>query len=572
MDWRLFIEEVGLGRTVSPLLTFGVLLLTGALGGVVARWVRLPTITGNIFAGVLIGPYCFGLVKGEETIQSLQWFSNFAMNLITVYIGGHLSWRRIHNALKRIAFIGVGEAVGASLAVGLASWLITGNSAESLLLAALAMASAPATILHIVKETRAKGTFVKTLLSSVAVDNILAIIFFSVILTFVHDFYLVDASGSTLQFAIWHIVWRIAGSVLLGLLLGGITAALIKRPQFHNFSTVFLAVLFSEGISSFCGISTLLTSLTIGVYLGNSSSAVEEELRALEPIEWLMFICFFTLAGVTLHLDELQHIGWLGVAFVVMRVAGKSLGALAGGVLAGSSRRIWQNIPLGLMPQAGLAIALLVILQSDERIPFSVRSQISTMVLAAVVVNEIFGPIATRLAIQRARETDKDRPRLMEFLQEEFIMTGLKAYDKFDAIRQLTDFMVRTHRVEYIHPEEIYHSILKREKEDNTAIGLGCAIPHGAISNGPAIEGVMGISAEGVDWGAPDGHKVHLIVLIATPTDHRQAHLKVLASVAAMARDEVIRSRLTTARDANEAWEIIESEETPNYNYFLEGE
>lgn len=579
MTFGNLIEWLEIGERVSPLLIFGLLLVAGALGGQLAKLCRLPTITGNIFGGVIIGPYCLGIVREKETIEAFQSFSSFAMSLIIVYVGAHLSYRRIHNALKRISMIGVGEALGAGLLVGTVSYLILSATTslpqqhcitQALLMSVLAMDSAPATIIHIVRENKAKGTFVKTLLSVVAVDNIMAIFCFAIMVTFVHQYYPATPDGAQSSIPMLKIAYEMLGAIVLGCFIGWVTSWVIRKPHFHNFTAVFLAVLFSEGISSYCGVSPLLTSLTIGVYFGNSSHEVEEQLRALEPIEWLIFVCFFTLAGVTLHLSDLPKIGVLGAAFIAMRVTGKAVGAMLGGLASGTSRRIWLNIPLALTPQAGLAIALVLILQSDEQIPAVLRTEISTLVLAAVVVNEIFGPVLARLAIKRAKEAGKDRPRLIEFLDEEFIMTDLKAKDKTEAIRELTDFMVRTHRIEHINPDKLYRSVLKREEQEPTAIGLGCAIPHGEIPEGPAIQGVMGICHDGIDWGAPDGQPAQIIVMIITPREHRAAHLKVLAAVGAMARNEVIRTKLVTANNANEAWEILEGEETPNYNYFLE--
>ena len=92
----------------------------------------------------------------------------------------------------------------------------------------------------------------------------------------------------------------------------------------------------------------------------------------------------------------------------------------------------------------------------------------------------------------------------------------------------------------------------------------------GIVKQGPAIQGVLGICSEGIDWDAPDGVPVRLVLLIATPHNHRNRHLQVLAALSKMVSNEVLRTRLLIAANANQAWEIIESEETPNYNYFLE--
>ena len=224
------------------------------------------------------------------------------------------------------------------------------------------------------------------------------------------------------------------------------------------------------------------------------------------------------------------------------------------------------------MPQAGVALGLAVIFEGDARIPAEVSSFVGTMVLAAVTINEIIGPFFTRMALSRAKEAGLDRPRLVEFLDEEFIMTGLQAEDKWEALRKLTDFYARTHKVSGSARKVIYESVVNREQEHSTAIGRGAALPHGHVEEGSAIRGVLGICPDGVDFDAPDGEPVRLIVLIVTPREHEQRHLEVLASLNTMLADPVARTRLVAAPNANEAWEVLESEETRDYNYFLEME
>jgi len=81
---------------------------------------------------------------------------------------------------------------------------------------------------------------------------------------------------------------------------------------------------------------------------------------------------------------------------------------------------------------------------------------------------------------------------------------------------------------------------------------------------------VMGICREGVDFEAPDEAPVKLILLIVTPKDKRDMHLKVLASLSRMMSDPKIRNRLIAALSPEDAMEVIESEEVRDYNYFLE--
>ena len=101
-------------------------------------------------------------------------------------------------------------------------------------------------------------------------------------------------------------------------------------------------------------------------------------------------------------------------------------------------------------------------------------------------------------------------------------------------------------------------------------MGRGAALPHGYVEKGSAIRGVLGICPEGVEFDAPDGEPVKLFVLIVTPLEHEQRHLEVLASLNTMLADPVARSRLIAATNANEAWEVLQSEEMRDYNYFLD--
>ena len=81
---------------------------------------------------------------------------------------------------------------------------------------------------------------------------------------------------------------------------------------------------------------------------------------------------------------------------------------------------------------------------------------------------------------------------------------------------------------------------------------------------------MLGICSEGVLFDAPDGEPVYIIMLVVTPKGYEREHLEVMASLAQMISDDAIRTRLLAAISPNDAWEIIESKDTRNYNYFLE--
>jgi len=442
----------------------------------------------------------------------------------------------------------------------------------ALVLSCLAASTAPATSVAVIRENHAKGPTVKTLLAAVSVDSSLCILLFAFAHSLLASYFEHGEMAIGLSEGLQHAGRQLIGSMALGIGLGVVTTPLFEHHRFHNFSTVLVAILFAVGLSVYFDFSALLACLIYGAYLGNTSHENERQLDALEPIEPLLYTVFFTLAGIGIHLELLWIAGLPCVLYVVARAMGKGVGAAIGARLARCSPRIVGSIPFGFVPQAGVALGLAVIFEGDTRIPVELSSLVMTLVLAAVTINEIIGPFMTRFALSRAREVGLDRPRLVEFLDEEFILTDLEAGSKTEVLRKLTDFYARTHKANADDREAIYESVMRREEEFSTALGRGVALPHGRVETGRGIRGVLAICPEGVDFDAPDGELVRLFVLIVTPEEHEERHRQVLASLSAMASDPVARSRLLAATDANEAWEVLESEETRDFNYFLEAE
>ncbi len=558
---------------ISPLLVVAVIVIVGGLGGRLAKSLGVPSVTGNIFAGLLIGPAALDLFQGVYLPEMLGTLSTVAMGLITVNVGRSLDYDRIHNALRRILVISFCEVLCTLLLVFSLCRMAGAPREMALLLCILAVETAPATTIMLIRENRAKGTFVKTLLSVTALNNIACIVLFAFASPLLADYF--EAGGEIAGVArpLLQVLYQFAGAVVIGLGTGRLISYLDARPALNNwsdFSLMLGGVLLCCGAGSQLGVSPLLTCLFLGITLGNSGRRGERLVEAIRPVEQLVFISFFTIAGASLHLAELFSAGWIFVAFVASRILGKGFGSMAGGILSQSTPRIWSNFPFALVPQAGITVGLVVLLESNPDIPREMAASIGAAALAAVTLNEIIGPFGTRFALRRAKEAGLDRPRLISFLQEEYILTDLEAKDKWEAIDKLAQFFNRTHRVPRAQQVEVRESITAREKEFSTAVGEGVAIPHGRIANGEAVQGVLGISRKGIAWDSPDEEPVRVIALIVTPEEHEKRHLEVMAALASMLGDEVVRTMLFNAADPNEAWEIIESEETPNFNYFLE--
>jgi mannitol/fructose-specific phosphotransferase system IIA component (Ntr-type) len=216
-----------------------------------------------------------------------------------------------------------------------------------------------------------------------------------------------------------------------------------------------------------------------------------------------------------------------------------------------------------------VAVGLVLLIQEDPAF-----SDIAPLFLAvgltSVTLNEIIGPILTRIAITRSGEAGRDRARLIDFIHEENIIIGLRARSQADVIEELVDHLVATTHVG-IPRDEFLDNVLQREAEISTCVGHGLAIPHGELVKGEEIVGVMGISGTGLPIDTPDGEPLHCVILLATPESQRGRHLEVLAALAkSVSGDANVQRQLYHAKSPAHAYEILHAEDAEDFNYYLE--
>jgi mannitol/fructose-specific phosphotransferase system IIA component (Ntr-type) len=285
--------------------------------------------------------------------------------------------------------------------------------------------------------------------------------------------------------------------------------------------------------------------------------------------ESAIFAIFFTVAGMELDFDYLKASALLVLIVVAARIVGKlSAGRLAMR-LGGAPKKVRSNLGLALVPQAGVAVGLVLLVQEDPN--FREISQLFLAVgLTSVTLNEIIGPIMTRVALVRSGDVGKDRARLIDFLHEEHILVNLSAKTYEEAIERLVDHLAATTHVG-LDRKHFLASVLDREKQISTCVGHGLAIPHGVLEQGTEIVGVMGISREGLAFETPDGESIHCVLLLATPSNRRERHLEVIAAMArAIGSDLNVQRQLYSAKSAAHAYEILHAEDAEDFNYFLE--
>lgn len=384
-------------------LKISIIILVGLLGGRIAKKFGLPSVSGYIVAGLILGPSFIDLVSSEG-LDSLGFITDIALAAIAFSIGNEFLLSDMKKVGNKIFILTVTEVIGALVVVFMTMFFLFNQSFEfSIVIASMSAATAPAGIVMVIRELRADGPLVKTILPVVALDDALGIMVFSVALS------VAKMTSGLADFTLLQIVSdpliEIFGSLLLGFLLGlGLTYLANKAKGRDELLKISLAfILGAVGAANFFNLSPLLTAMMMGgtlVNLMHNSKRVFDNINNFTPPINLLF---FTLAGMSLDLKILASVGMLGVGYIFARAVGKMIGAGLGAKALGESETVQKYLGLSLLTQGGISIGLSVIVR-NELPQFS--QSIVTVILFSVLVFEILGPILAKIAITKAGEVD----------------------------------------------------------------------------------------------------------------------------------------------------------------------
>ncbi len=546
--------------SVNEIFSISLLLIAGFAGGKLANLVKLPAITGNIVAGILVGPFGFHLLSYRAVTVELKPIMSFALAFVSFSIATHIDLKEIIETNGRAFITGVSDLLLSSAFVAGTLYLFTHDFLLSLLLGVVSGATAPATILAIIKETRSKGPLTDLLLPHVAINNLVCVGLFGFVFAGVKGTLSGEVSLTT-TLTETALLYSFT-SILIGLGVGFFLKALFPRLEHEDsvLPLMLVALFFVSGLSSFLHVSPLLSAMALGFLVHNliqQKEAVDKAFLSLEPV---IYTAFFTLAGSHLQLSLLPVVGMAGALYVISRFVGKWVGTFLSAWICGAPRAFRNLAGLALLPQAGIALGLIVLIQ-EETCCSEIAPKITAIVIAAVTVHELLGPVLAKITLKMAGEAGKDLHPVMGFLRPDGVVIDLKASDKWQAITHLVGHLSNVYGLSQEQHKELLGSVVERENSLTTGIGHGLAIPHGILEGSGPIMGVLGVSKEGIDFGSMDHSKAHIILLTAVHKDQLAYHLDVLMRISKMFSQEGLFQRLMSATSREEIYQILFEEE-----------
>ena len=384
---------------LNTLNDLALMIFAGMFCGRMAKHLRLPNVTGYLVAGLLIGPSVLGLLSGDF-LEATSVISTVALGFIAFSIGNEFKLSYFREVGVSPVVIACLESLFAVLFV-FAGLLISGQKvAFSLVLAAIAAATAPAATIMVIKQYHARGPVTRTLLSVVAIDDATALILFSVSVAIAQA---IMGTAGSLAGSVLSPLWEIGGALCVGAILGFvflIPLRFFKKPG--NRLSLIIGFLFAGlGRAQWLGLSDLLLCMAMGAVLANFSADIGNLMDLSDSITPPIFMLFFVASGAELQLSVLPTVGLIGVIYIVLRVLGKMFGAAVGGAVCKTEPEVRRYLGPCLLPQAGVAIGLSL---SAANVVPEYGAEIRAVILCGTLIYELIGPAVTKLSLKKAGE------------------------------------------------------------------------------------------------------------------------------------------------------------------------
>ncbi len=406
---------------METLFCISIALGAGLIMSRLAKPLGLPSVTAYLVAGILIGPYCLGRIGIEglgfishENVKEFEIISSVALGFIAFAIGNEFRLSQLKKVGGTATFIGIVQAVVATLLVDAALiglHFLLGEEklplSMAITLGAIAAATAPAATLMVVRQYKAKGKLTDLLLPIVAIDDAVGLVIFAISFGIAKA---VEHGEFNMKAIILEPLIEIVCSLALGAVMG-VLFSIFERFFSSNSKRLCLSVtcvIFTVALSMIkfeiggvhVGFSALLVCMMLGTIFCNVCDFSAEIMEKTDKWTVPLFALFFVLSGAELELKVFADIAIVGIgaAYIISRSFGKYFGAYGSAKLMKCDKKTTKYLGVTLLPQAGVALGMSVTAMELG----TVGEMIRNIVLFSVLVYELVGPMLTKIALTKA--------------------------------------------------------------------------------------------------------------------------------------------------------------------------
>ncbi len=413
---RSFAPDITVGGgAAGTALACGYLLLSAFLMGSVFKSLRLPRLTGYLVTGIVVGPQALNLVSGPM-VSNLKIFNGIATALIALTAGVELDLDAMKPLMRSISWLTSVTICGTILLISSAVFLLQHRlpflhqlstlqvGAVALVLGVTMVAQSPAVVVALQSEMAADGPLTRTVLGVVVLSDLLVIVLFAIVSSVAKS---VLGSKTDALHTAGALTWEVLGSLVIGACVGIIIATYLRYVKGRSALFVLAAAFLVAEVGQRIDLDPMLLALAAGVFIRNITVHGKRLQEEIEASSLPVYVVFFAVTGAAVHVRDLMVVGIPAIVLVLTRAAGfLGLGKIATS-LADSPGAVKQYIGFGLMPQAGLALALAILFV--KTFP-SMGEAAAALVFGGVAINEMIAPVLYRYALVKTGEAGKAEP------------------------------------------------------------------------------------------------------------------------------------------------------------------
>ncbi|HET9989844.1 MAG TPA: cation:proton antiporter [Kofleriaceae bacterium] len=396
-------------------LAFGFMLLAAYFTAKIVNRFGLPKLSGYLISGVIVGEFVLGFVSHDMT-ETLKVVSDTATAIIALEAGSELQLKAIKPLLKTLNGITLLAVIGSMFTIGGALFLmrpllpdifgqfdLVPSLVVCLAIGTALSAQSPAVVMAMLSELRAEGPLSRMILASVVVADLTVITIFSVVLAITSAVIggNIDVVGTAVE-----VLWELIGSMAFGLVIGMLVGRYLLYVKGGSALFALMVCVVVAEIAPTVHLDVLIVMLATGIWLRNFSKAdATALLHKFEAAQLPVFLVFFALAGSHLNIYKLFAAIIPVVIIAVTRATTFFVGAKVACRITHAEPMVTKYAWFGLVPQAGLALALATVLRTNFQSSFG--NGAATILLGVVGFNECVAPVILRFMLIRSGEAGK---------------------------------------------------------------------------------------------------------------------------------------------------------------------
>ncbi|MCP4214917.1 MAG: hypothetical protein GY765_09680 [bacterium] len=399
-------------KNISPYLSLGFIVIMAHLGGLIAKKSGLPSLTGNLLAGMLFGPHVLGFISLAD-LGSMELINSLALSFIAITAGGELRMaglRKNASAILNITLFHVViifpvilglfyiliSKIGLMPGVGAKEALVVG-----MLLGTIALATSPASTIAVINEFRSRGVYTDIILGVTMLKDIVVLIIFAMVMAIAGG--IVSHEPFSVMLLV-QLIGHIILSAAAGVVYGSLMVLFYKYVAREVGIFILLASYLSHDLALFIGLEHMFMCMVAGFVVQNFSKQGNRMIESIEDTHLPIYVIFFAIAGAGLNFAYFKSAFLVVIIFAVVRTVLMYISTYVGAGVSGAPKSVRRFAWTSFLTNAGLTLSMVIIV--EKTFP-DWGGVLKAVVISVIAIKQIVGPVLFKYGLLKSGEATR---------------------------------------------------------------------------------------------------------------------------------------------------------------------